>query len=183
MSNQQKKVKVLLLDLGGVLIQLDWPGMLNELGNPITPQQIPELIHLPFLQQFERGEITPKEYFTQCKNHFSLDLNFKPFIKAWGSVIGNVVPGVESILRRVKTPIFGLTNTNETHYSKIYDLEIMSLFKKIFASHFINKRKPEKDIFLFALESIGVMPSEVLFIDDTPENLETAELLGLQNEF
>ena len=183
MSNQQKKVKILLLDLGGVLFQLNWKTMLNGLGNPLNPDQIPELIHLPFLQSFERGEITSKEFFTQCITHFSLDLTFENFKKAWGDVIGEVVPNVESVLKRVKIPLFALTNTNEIHYSKIQGQKIMSLFDNIFASHLMHKRKPEMDMFRTALNSMAVEPSEILFIDDTKMNLDGANLIGLKNEF
>jgi putative hydrolase of the HAD superfamily len=41
--------------------------------------------------------------------------------------------------------------------------------------------KPHKDIFMYTLDTINKKPEEILFIDDTEENIETAKSLGIQS--
>ncbi len=53
-------------------------------------------------------------------------------------------------------------------------------FSHVFFSHEIGLRKPDENIFQYALDRISKTPSECLFIDDTAENIESASALGLQ---
>jgi putative hydrolase of the HAD superfamily len=59
-------------------------------------------------------------------------------------------------------------------------LDIDETFEKKFCSFQLKTQKPGKEIYLKALEGIGCDPSEILFIDDSPANLKTAQELGIQ---
>ena len=54
------------------------------------------------------------------------------------------------------------------------------LFEKTYYSHLMGKRKPEADIFEQVLLENKLNPAETLFIDDSPQHLETAKKLGMQ---
>lgn len=47
-------------------------------------------------------------------------------------------------------------------------------------SHEEGMKKPEAALYLLACERLGVAPSEVVFLDDRPENVEGAEAVGMR---
>lgn len=94
-------------------------------------------------------------------------------------------PSVE-ILRELKKEghtLILLTNANHIFFTtKLYIKYpyFTSLFDDIIISSEVKMLKPNKDIFLYTLEKINKRPEEILFIDDTKENVEVAESLGIQ---
>lgn len=56
----------------------------------------------------------------------------------------------------------------------------MSLFDRIFMSFEMGMRKPDKIAFDVVTDAIGLSHGEILFFDDTDENVEGARLAGLQ---
>lgn len=90
------------------------------------------------------------------------------------------------ILRELKKEghtLILLTNANHHFFrTKLYIKYpyFTSLFDDIIISSEVKMLKPNKDIFLYTLEQINKKPEEILFIDDTTENVEVAESLGIQ---
>jgi len=75
-----------------------------------------------------------------------------------------------------------LSNINDIHYTSIED-ECMPLFLELhdcFLSYKIGMRKPNYDIFLYALDRINIKPENALFIDDAYQNIIAARSLGIQ---
>ena len=58
--------------------------------------------------------------------------------------------------------------------------EFKGFFKGFYLSYEMLKRKPDIEIYEQLLEQEGLRPEETLFIDDTKENTDSAELLGIQ---
>lgn len=87
-------------------------------------------------------------------------------------------------LRDKQYTIVLLTNANhiffETYlYPKYPDFK--NLFDEMFISSSIKMIKPHQDIFLYTLEKINKEPKEILFVDDTEENVVMAQTLGIQS--
>jgi len=55
-------------------------------------------------------------------------------------------------------------------------------FDKVTFSYELRKVKPQPEIYLDAIAGLGVEPSEALFLDDKPENIEGARDVGLRAE-
>jgi putative hydrolase of the HAD superfamily len=77
-----------------------------------------------------------------------------------------------------------LSNTNELHMDWVkkyvpFFPEFKSCFHNFYLSHEINLRKPDKEIFELVLKENNFIPSETLFVDDTKENTDAAEKLGI----
>ena len=53
-------------------------------------------------------------------------------------------------------------------------------FQYRFLSTEMHMMKPNKDIFISAIQTLNVPPEDVIFIDDKEENIKTASLLGLK---
>ena len=61
------------------------------------------------------------------------------------------------------------------HIKKSYDL---SFFSHTFFSNEVGLTKPNRDIFEYVLKNINKKPEECVFIDDKPENVQTAKEMG-----
>ena len=94
-------------------------------------------------------------------------------------------PGVREILFNLKKryPLALLTNFNDAfdyfdqnvwHYDEIFG-------DRIFVSAKLGMVKPNKDIYLYTLDKLGIQPSEAVFIDDNSDNVQTAKMLGIKS--
>jgi putative hydrolase of the HAD superfamily len=51
-------------------------------------------------------------------------------------------------------------------------------FEKVYYSHLVRKRKPNRDIFEYVINDSKLDVAETLFIDDSPQHLKTAQEMG-----
>src|SRR5690606_20515726 len=109
---------------------------------------------------------------------------------AWNALLIGVPKGKHEILLQLKTKYrtFLLSNNNEIHYTycmehiqEKYNVPDNSVFfEKTYYSHMMGKRKPDSEIFEQVISETDIVPAETLFIDDSPQHLETSEKLGFQ---
>ena len=59
-------------------------------------------------------------------------------------------------------------------------MEFISLFNKVYFSHKIGCRKPDKKAFEIILEENNLNPNNVLFVDDSLQHIEGAKNLGIK---
>ena len=185
---EDKKIKILLLDVGGVLIKLNWKNFFKTLD-------IPEVINGIEVRNWfdkdskhkllEKGFIDFPEFFNDFNNQFSLHCNQENFEKAWNSIIECTHDGIESLLAEVKkeVPLKILSNTNKVHFDPFSKWSPFKHFDRFFLSFELGLRKPEKDIYRKVLQETNIGPENILFIDDMKENLKEARSLGFQTEF
>lgn len=79
-----------------------------------------------------------------------------------------------------------LSNTNSIHknyFEKLmfneYGYGFNKFFDKVFYSHEMFCRKPEKKIYEMVIDECGYKPSDILFFDDMKENITSAKLNGI----
>ncbi|MFZ8934938.1 MAG: HAD-IA family hydrolase [Bacteriovoracaceae bacterium] len=176
-------LKLVLFDLGGVVFKLNWQASFEKLNCPIGFNQALEIVtHSQALDQFEKGLISPFAFYENLKTLIKINIDYKAFTKAWNRVIEGPVEGIENLLLEFKgkLPIMALTNTNILHYDKLWQIIDPNHFDHIFASHLMSKRKPEDDIYHEVLNQTGFNSEQVLFIDDTALNIETAQRLNFK---
>ena len=73
-----------------------------------------------------------------------------------------------------------LSNAPPDLTRRLADWEMRDLFEVVFCSGDEGMIKPDPAAFKLTLERLGVEPGEAVFIDDTPEHVETARKLGIQ---
>ena len=94
------------------------------------------------------------------------------------------------LLKRLKNKyrLFLLSNTNAIHlaafqkiYREAFNNELLSdLFEKVYYSHEVKLRKPNKEVYEFVLKDSHLIPAETLFIDDALVNVEAARESGMK---
>ncbi|MCE1197335.1 MAG: HAD family phosphatase [Marinilabiliales bacterium] len=184
-------IKTLLLDLGGVLLNIDLARSKSAFASlgwrePEPSQQQPEKNDL-FLG-FETGHATPQNFREQVRQTLSAPASDDEIDRAWNAMLTGFYPEAIHLLERLATAydLYLLSNTNEIHrlhfesmFLTTFGYPIHQLFKKCYYSHQMGLRKPDPAIFLKVLEETGASPQSTLFADDLAANVATAKQLGM----
>ncbi len=87
------------------------------------------------------------------------------------------------LIRELKKDNYKLgivSNTHKKNIENIKEEDIYKLFDEVVTSNEVGFQKPEKEIYEIILSRLGVLPKEAVFIDDSPENVESAKMLGIK---
>ncbi|MDH3323351.1 MAG: HAD-IA family hydrolase [Flavobacteriaceae bacterium] len=178
-------IKNIIFDLGDIFIDLDHEKSKNELLNLGISQFTDEMIQIN--GSYEKGLISTLKFLEYYKIVFS-NISEKQLVDSWNSILMDFPKHRLSFLEAIssKYRLFLLSNTNELHidYFKAqvgYDFyrRFESSFEKIYYSHEINYRKPEKEAFQMIVVENNLEFSETLFVDDQLQNIESAKKLGI----
>lgn len=179
-----KKIKVILFDLGRVLMHIDFDAFPNELGLMTDEQRAPYLVPTGKLWRlYETGKMSTDEFLESLYLIFDRRFSKEHILKAWNEIIvrdnEEIVPFVREVQKKYRTAI--LSNTSPSHWEKA--LHISPLVRSIqhhFTSFGIGAMKPDSKVYLHVAHTLGVQPYEVLFIDDLQENVEGARKTGMK---
>ncbi|MGJ1447502.1 HAD family hydrolase [Sphingobacterium spiritivorum] len=188
-----QKVKNIILDYGNVIFMIDFmraQEAFTALGIKNVDQFFAHKGHAPLFDAFEKGEITAEAFRQGIRDAADVPhLSDEQIDAAWNALLIGVPQGNHELLLELKGKyrLFLLSNNNEIHYQWIlnylkreYQLEDnTSFFEKDYYSHLMKMRKPNADIFEYVLNAHDLKPEETVFIDDSPQHLDTAAKLGL----
>lgn len=191
MKTDDKKIKALVFDLGGVLIDLDLEKCRKAFADNLSFKDADSFLDAShqkgIYSELEEGLITPEE--------------FRRIIlksSAPGSTDGDVDRSVWALLTRMDSykpellselgkdyDLYLLSNNNPISMEKSrrifsesgYPLD--TLFKRLFLSYEMKMQKPSEKMFRTVVEEIGCPAGSILFIDDSAANVETAEKVGM----
>ncbi len=189
-----QNIKNIIFDYGNVIFMIDFKRTqhsFTELGIKNVERFFAHTGHDPLFDEFEKGNISSSEFHDGIRRITeSPDLTDKEIDHAWNTLLIGVPPINHEVLLKAKEKYrtFLLSNNNEIHYNWImnylkteYQIHSNSVFfQKDYYSHLLKMRKPNADIFEFVLQENSLDPSETLFIDDSPQHLQTAVNLGFQ---
>jgi putative hydrolase of the HAD superfamily len=186
-SLSAESVDVLLFDLGGVVIDVDFRRCFERWADASGTGIDHIVSRFAFdtaYEQHERGGLDVAAYFQRLRLALGVDLGDAELLEGWNDIYVGVVPGVGRLLAAAggQFPLYAFTNSNPSHqavWSKRFadDLEV---FTATFVSSDIGQRKPERAAFDTITEMIGVPASRILFFDDLAENVAGALDAGLQ---
>ena len=179
-------IKNIIFDFGDVFINLDKPATYRELSKLGITEISVEMMKV--YHHYEMGLISTDEFVNFF--HLQFQISKEDLIRSWNAILLDFpkhrLEFLKELMESEKYRLFLLSNTNELHISWIkndWGMELYNEFKNCFEqfylSHEIHFRKPNKDIFEFVLNENNLEPSETIFIDDTKENTDTAEELGM----
>lgn len=93
------------------------------------------------------------------------------------------IPGMEALLKDLKDAgyrLYLLSNTSEAYRRFYRDIPGIELFDDTLFSADVGLVKPDPAIYRLACARFGIVPSESVFIDDTPINVEAAHHIGMK---
>jgi len=187
-------VKNIILDLGGVIINLDIPATIaefNRLSDIPFESLYTQAQQIDIFNKFDKGEIGDFEFFNTLRKHLRFQGKDEDLLYAWNAMLLDVPKKRLDLLVKLKLPYqtFLLSNTNETHieaferelYRKHGIKNFNDYFEAVYYSCRIGMRKPDKEIFQMVLDKHKLNPEETIFIDDSIQHVKGAGECGIKS--
>jgi putative hydrolase of the HAD superfamily len=183
---RDSSTEALLFDLGGVIIDIDFE---NAFSHWAAQADVPvETIKSRYrvdawYEQHERGEIEAAQYFDSLRDTLDISISDEQFAVGWNAIFEAEFAGVFELIRSLSTriPVYAFSNTNAIH-QKFWErkyAKTLGLFQQVFVSCELGMRKPESAAYRHVTACIGSEPENVLFFDDTRENVDGAREIGM----
>jgi epoxide hydrolase-like predicted phosphatase len=180
----ESRFRVVFFDFGGVLTTSVWDSFAAFLRSEgLDPDTIKNLFRhdpeaLADLRGLETGELTESEF----EAKFGRRLGLKDPAGLIDSMFAGMQPDERMVAAckelRAAGMLTGLISNSWSidHYDR--DL-LRELFDTAVISAEVHMHKPQPEIYLLAVERLGVRPEECIFVDDLRENCEAAEAVGM----
>ena len=186
-----KKIRNIVFDLGGVLVDLDFKAAINGLqkaGFANVKEQLQAFDREGIFQKFELGEMSADEFRSAIRENSTVSLTDEEVDGLWNAMLLEVPrEKLELILHlRGKYMVYLLSNTNSIHWDYVCKnafnyrgFRVNDYFEETFLSYEMHLAKPDKAIFEKVLEEANLLPEETIFIDDSEANCKAASELGI----
>ena len=186
-----RKIRNIVFDLGGVLVDLDFKAAINGLqkaGFANVKEQLQAFDREGIFQKFELGEMSADEFRSAIRENSTVSLTDEEVDDLWNAMLLEVPrEKLELILHlRGKYMVYLLSNTNSIHWDYVCKnafnyrgFRVNDYFEETFLSYEMHLAKPDKAIFEKVLEEANLLPEETLFIDDSETNCKAASELGI----
>lgn len=182
----QAVIKTLIFDLGNVIVNVDENKCFQKLamdGNKTVSYIKNYHEKSASRKAFERGEISPRQFYHKMAADLNLKMGFDEFKNAWCGIF-TLNKNVERFIKNVKKDfkLVLLSNTDVLHFEYIKTkFGIVNDFDGHVLSYKVGYRKPNPLIFLNALKKAKAIPFNCAYIDDIPQFVCVARLLGIKS--
>lgn len=181
-----------MFDFGGVIVDLDKERCINafEKMGVSVHDALGQYVQSGVFSALESGEITAEEFCDALREMAGRqDIKDSRIIDAWDEFLVGIPPERLDCIASIKDKyhVFLLSNTNRIHWTLAtndfflyHGRTVDFYFEKIFLSYKLGLLKPDKRIFEKAVKDAKIKPVETLYIDDSKENCDAAESVGMR---
>lgn len=184
-------VRWLLLDVGGVLEQVDdaaWPGQFRRrwaAAFSLTDEEFSARLSNADLPDAARRTGVDDEYWGRIGAALGASAEVLASMRAdfWDAYCGTLNQPLFDFLAglRGQVGLAILSNSGDgAREEEERRFGFAAVFDPICYSHEIGVTKPEPEAFRIVLDRLDAAPADVLFIDDVPENIEAARAMGIR---
>lgn len=188
-------IKNIIFDLGGVILNVDYDktsAAFKKLGFENFDDFYSQKEQTALFNELETGKINEETFISRIQQE-QPNLNPSEIIAAWNAMLLDLpterIKLIQSLAKKYN--VFLLSNTNAIHLTAFsqniiveHGSDILTpCFKKVFLSHEIGFRKPDRACFEHVLNDQSLQASETLFLDDSIQHVEGAKQCGLHSHF
>lgn len=179
-------INTILWDVGGVLLTNAWDRQQRDAVVACFGLDSSEFEqrHAQVAEAWERDEISVEEYLRRTvffqPRSFS-QAEFLDAMRAESTVLSDSALGIVRQLAASEEYVLATVN-NESRAMNEYRLRkfgLLKIFSAFFTSCYLGVRKPDRRIYQIVLDVLQRDPEDVVFVDDRPENVAAAALLGI----
>ena len=179
------KIEAVFFDLGGVILRTEYQAPREHLAERLG-LSYEELDKLVFDGQSSRraslGQVTPAQHWEAVAMRLGVPGNQSSALRDeffGGDVLDrNLVTLIRTLRPERKTGLISNAWLDLRDYIRRNRLD--DAFDAIIISAEVGMLKPDPAIYRHALDAVGVMAGQSIMVDDTPENIEAAEALGMR---
>lgn len=183
-----QKIKAVLFDLGGVVINIHFDRCFQSWANSA---QLPfEHVKAKFkfddaYASHEVSAISGAQYHAHICDLIGAPLSVSAFLQGWNAIYGEPFRETLALIRDLKSKyrIYAFTNSNPLHREVWQEKfrDELTAFDRVFCSSQLKHRKPDAAAFARIVSETKLGKNELLFIDDLKENVEGARAFGIQS--
>lgn len=190
-----KYIDTILLDLGGVLIDVDYRATaraFKALGFADFDSLYSKAKQDHLFDGFETGALSPAQFRDRLRQLHGSGITDGHIDECWNAMLGRIPqPRLDLVKHlRERYRVFLLSNTNTIHVTAFERIiavhngiaDFKALFDGAYYSCEMGHRKPNADAYLHVLRTHDALPTRTLFIDDTLHHVEGARAAGLHAE-
>ena len=174
----------IIFDIGGVLADFRFKEFLSGKGfdSVLIKRIYKASVMNPYWAKFERGEVTEEETlqaFAAADPEIAEQLNIA-FTNLHGMLTARdfAIPLITG-LKEAGHRVYYLSNYSKKAYDECGEsLSFMPYMDGGIVSFKVGMTKPDPDMFRLFLDQYVLSPESCVFIDDTAENVKTAQELG-----
>ncbi len=178
------RIRVIVFDIGNVLIPFDWNKCLNAIEKieKGASYRLLQVVGSELMISYEKGLIPSEEFHHQIIKILDININFPDFKELFSNIftsndkLVNLLPSLREWYK-----IYALSNTCEIHINCLNEeYSLLKFFDEYILSYMIGHVKPEEEMFLEILKRSNLQPREHLYIDDNSHFTGFAKSLGFQ---
>ncbi len=192
MAINSNKIKNIIFDLGGVIINIDYALLIeafSKIGLPHFEAYFSQKEQKKLFDLYEKGMISSQDFRDELKKQSNTGTSDADIDAAWNAMLLDLPKERLDLLlySKNKYRTFLLSNTNEIHMIFInnylkqqYKIENLEKhFEKVYLSYEVKMRKPDAEIFELIINQNNLLKEETLFIDDSAQHIESANKIGM----
>ncbi|MGB9071573.1 MAG: HAD family phosphatase [Terriglobales bacterium] len=180
-------ITCLFLDIGGVLLTNGWDHHARRRAAANFKLELAEMEdrhHLTF-DTYEEGKLTLEEYLGRVvfyKKRPFTRAHFRKFMFAQSKPYPDMIELVRRLKAKCGLKIVVVSNeARELNTYRIHKFKLDRFVDSFISSCFVHVRKPDTDIFRFALDIAQAPARQVVYIENTPMFVQVAEKLGIRS--
>ena len=186
------KIKNIVFDMGGVLIDLDWSACVSafaENGFPQAKEMLNPYLQKGIFMQLEKGTVTTSEFYQNIKDNAGSSITDEQIDLSLSKFLVELPIYKLEMLRKLRESynVYMLSNTSSIIMKYVDEnmftqegLTWESYFDHRYLSFEMQLLKPDSSIYEVMLADGAMNPDETLFLDDSPANIATALKLGIK---
>ena len=190
----KNNIKLLLFDLGGVIINL-YPEKtfhaFSEIADLPKNKIMAAYEDAAYFKLHEKGLLKNDVFRDKLRSALNFVTDDTTLDSAWNAMLGDIpnerINQIRELKKQYKCMV--LSNTNAIHERAFHQIlqkahaykHLNELFDKVFFSHELNERKPNIKIYKDVIARCGFKAEEILFLDDSIVNTDAAERAGMQS--
>lgn len=185
-------IKAIVFDLGGVLITLDKQRCIRSFKETAGFLRIEEFLDTShqrgMIGDIEAGRIDEDEFYRQCLNYCAPGTTRQTVRDCMWSLLNPFESETVRVLNelRERYDLYILTNNSAVTMARTRadalkaGLDMDTTFKGVYVSQDLKMLKPSLEIFEYVIAQTGLRPDEILYIDDSQRNVESALNAGMR---
>ena len=164
MDRPANKIKNIIFDLGGVILNIDYNlsvAAFEDLGLKNFNTLFSQAQQKQLFDLYEKGKISSNDFRNEIKSYLNHTVDDASIDSAWNALLLDLPKKRLELLQQVKLThrTFLLSNTNDIHIEAFNDYlqkdfgiaDLSGHFEKLYLSYKVGMRKPDAEIFHLVL--------------------------------
>ena len=180
-----KGKRVILLDLGGVLVEVVSVQRLTELfGGLKTREEIARAWSASkSLRLFESGQCSQAAFAAAIVKELRLPIKPEAFIADFELFLKGFYPGARQLLEKLRSSgciLACLTDTNALQWCSLCKRSaIDQYFSRCFLSYELGATKPAASVYQKVINQLNCNPKDIFYFDDNAANVHAGMQMGM----